>query len=209
MLLAFALAATGCQGGSRIYEGADFGITVLESATDANGNGVDDYTDILLGARKDAENRPTYRSVYHAGGYPPEDEGVCTDTVWRAFLHAGYELREMVHADIVAAPSAYPRVQGTPDKNIDFRRVPNLAVFFARNALSLTLDPYDIEAWMPGDIVVFQGGADHVAVISDRRNRQGIPYIIHNAGQRNREEDALLKWHRKSAITGHFRWPSE
>ena len=52
-----------------------FQITRVLSTVDKNGNGVDDYTDILLGAKKDAENHPKYSAAYYAGGYPPEDEG--------------------------------------------------------------------------------------------------------------------------------------
>ncbi|MGL4820200.1 MAG: DUF1287 domain-containing protein, partial [Bacilli bacterium] len=32
----------------------------------------------------------------------------------------------------------------------------------------------------PGDIVVWREGFQHVAIVSDRRTRGGIPYIIHN-----------------------------
>jgi len=39
-------------------------------------------------------------------------------------------------------------------------------------------------------------------MVSDRRNRDGVPYILHNMGQPNREEDALAKW----GISGHFRF---
>ena len=36
----------------------EFGLTYEVGAVDMNGNGLDDYTDLLLGARRDAENRP-------------------------------------------------------------------------------------------------------------------------------------------------------
>ena len=58
--------------------------------------------DIVQGARIDAENKPNYRSAYYAGGYPPDDEGVCTDVVWRALKNAGHTLKDMVDADITA-----------------------------------------------------------------------------------------------------------
>ncbi|MET7074872.1 hypothetical protein [Trueperella pyogenes] len=58
--LAVCLACTagGCGefGGEKIA--ADFGLHVLTASTDYNSNGVDDYTDFLLGARADAENHP-------------------------------------------------------------------------------------------------------------------------------------------------------
>lgn len=187
-------------GTKEYYSAEDFGIATVKSSKDKNDNGVDDYTDILLGAREDAENRPVYRSAYYKGGYPPEGEGVCTDVVWRALRNAGYNLKDMVDEDIAENTASYPRVEGSPDPNIDFRRVPNLKVFFERNALSLTLDTSKIEEWQPGDIVTY--GDSHIAMVSDRRNKDGKPFIIHNLGQYNREEDALTS----KVISGHFRF---
>jgi len=182
------------------YKASDFGITIVKSKIDYNKNGIDDYTDILLGARKDGQNHPKYKSVYYAGGYPPDNEGVCTDLVWRAFKNAGYSLKNMVDEDIARNIKSYPAVNGKPDTNIDFRRVPNLKVFFQRNAISLTLDPNDIKEWQPGDIVTY--GISHIAIVSDKRNKKGIAYIIHNAGQPIREENALTR----QKISGHFRF---
>lgn len=184
----------------KYYTAEDFGITTIKSETDYNNNGIDDYTDIMIGARKDAKNKPKYKSAYYEGGYPPDNEGVCTDLVWRAFANAGYSLKDMVDEDIKNNAEAYPRVNGKPDPNIDFRRVPNLKVFFERNTVSLTLDPYDIEHWQPGDIVTY--GTEHIAIISDKRNKKGIVYIIHNGGQPVREENALTR----HEISGHFRF---
>ena len=73
----------------RTYTAEHFGIETLQSPLDADGDGIDDYTDLMLGARQDAENHPAYDPGYFAGGYPPEDRGVCTDVVWRAFQNAG------------------------------------------------------------------------------------------------------------------------
>ncbi len=82
------------------YEAKDFQIPVLKSQTDKDQDGIDDYTDILLGARAEAKRKPIYHSTYYAGGYPTENEGVCTDVIWRAFQDAGYNLKEMVDTDI-------------------------------------------------------------------------------------------------------------
>jgi len=172
----------------------------VTSAVDFNANGVDDYTDLLQGAKIDAQNSPRYDARYWQGGYPPEDIGVCTDLVWRAFAHAGYDLKTMVDKDIAANTSLYPRVNGPPDPNIDFRRTINLAVFFKRHAQVLTTDTTQVEQWQPGDIVTF--GTWHSAMVSDRRTPEGRPYLLHNMGQRNREEDALEHWE----ISGHFRF---
>ena len=82
------------------YSSEDFGITVIKSDVDANNNGIDDYTDILEGARIDAYNHPVYDGRYWNLGYPPDNIGVCTDVIWRAFKHAGYNLRAMLDNDI-------------------------------------------------------------------------------------------------------------
>ena len=58
----------------RTYTAEDFGIQTVLSDEDFNENGVDDYTDILLGARADAKNHPTYNGAYYEGGYPPASE---------------------------------------------------------------------------------------------------------------------------------------
>ncbi len=186
------------------YTALDFNITTVYSSVDANNNGIDDYTDILLGARMDANNHPTYDGRYWSNGYPPDNIGVCTDVIWRAFKNAGYNLREMVDTDILRRNDEAYHIK-YPDSNIDFRRVGNLFVFFSSYAESKTLDINKIEEWQPGDIVIF-GEYQHIGIISDKRNRHGEPYVIHNSGQPLREEDILRKRAKKDPITGHFRW---
>ena len=187
-----------------IFYAEDFGISSIKSTTDFDHDGIDDYTDIMLGARQDAKNHPIYKSAYYAGGYPPDTEGVCTDVVWRAFKNAGYNLKDLIDEDIKNNVKAYPRVGGKPDPNIDFRRVPNLISFFSRNATLLSTDLAQIADWQPGDIVTFENR--HIGIISDKRNKNGVPYLIHNGGQKNREEDILEIYSLYSKISGHFRW---
>ena len=186
-----------------VYYAKDFGIEVLKSKNDEDGDGIDDYTDILEGAKLEAERKPRYKSEYYVGGYPPDDEGVCTDVIWRALKNAGYSLKDMVDEDIKNNVDKYPRVEGKPDPNIDFRRVPNLKVYFERNQISLTLDLNKIEEWQPGDIVAF--GKSHIGIISDKRNKQGIPFLLHNGGQPLREENILETYNNFEKITGHYR----
>lgn len=185
------------------YTAEHFGITTIKSNSDKDGDGIDDYTDILLGAKAEAERKPKYQSTYYAGGYPPETEGVCTDVIWRALNDAGYILKDMIDEDIAQNVEEYPRVEGKPDRNIDFRRVPNLKVYFERNHITLTNDLTQIAEWQPGDIVVF--GSRHVGIISEKRNKNGVPYLIHNGGQPNREEDILEIYNEFEPITGHYR----
>ncbi|WP_461206983.1 DUF1287 domain-containing protein [Clostridium sp. DL1XJH146] len=182
--------------------------------SDEDGDGINDMEDILQGARIDAENKPKYKSAYYNGGYPPDNEGVCTDVIWRAFENAGYNLKDLVDEDIANFTDDYPRVEGNPDPNIDFRRVKNLIPFFEKYAESLTTEiiPGDIDnlkEWQGGDIVIFTNPYDHIAIVSDKRTKDGVPYIIHNAGPYTKEEDALISWDEYiSDISYHFRWSS-
>lgn len=182
----------------KTYTAEHFGIKTVKSTMDFDKDGVDDYADIMLGARMDAKNHPKYDGSYWDGGYPPDSLGVCTDVIWRAFKNAGYSLKDMVDKDVEENLEAYSiKIQ---DKNIDFRRVNILKVFFSRHAQQLTLDTKQKEQWQPGDIVIFEDR--HIGIISDKRNKNGIPYLIHNAAQPRREEDSLTKM----GITGHYRF---
>lgn len=184
----------------KTYGAEAFGIETVQSSVDFNQNGINDYSDIMAGARKDAQNRPRYDGAYCVGGYPAENVGVCTDVVWRAFRNAGYSLKDMVDADIAADPARYPHIEKA-DPNIDFRRVTNLKIFFEKYAQVLTTDINAIEEWQPGDIVVF-GANKHIGIVSDRRNANGQPYILHNGGQYQREENYLPR----ATVTAHFRF---
>ncbi len=145
------------------------------------------------------ETRPKYKSAYYASGYPDDGYGTCVDVIGIALRDCGYDLQQRVDDDIRAHPERYDI--DVPDRNIDFRRVRNLRAYFAANAEVLTTDVHDIESWQAGDIVIF---ADHIGMISDRRNRNGIPYVIHHANplQQRYEEDILEKY---SDITLHCR----
>lgn len=183
------------------YYNSHFGITTYKSDVDYDGDGIDDQSDILKGVRAYIATKPQYKSAYYAGGYPTDGYGVCTDVVAQGFLNAGYDLMELVSADIAAAPEAYDI--STPDKNIDFRRVRNLRVFFERNATSLTTDVTDIDKWQGGDIIIFED--DHIGIISDKRNGNGVVFIIHHGSpwQAGYEQDILEG---REDIVGHYRW---
>ena len=74
------------------YSAQTLGIDELCSSHDENGNGIDDYHDLVAGARAYVESGPSYQSIYYAGGYPDDEHGVCTDVIWLAFAQAGYAL---------------------------------------------------------------------------------------------------------------------
>lgn len=175
-------------------------ISRYTASTDADGDGIDDQTDILEGARTYVETRPRYRSAYYASGHPDDGCGVCTDVVAQALLAAGYDLKTLMARDIARDPQAYSIAE--PDPAIDFRRVVNQRTFFERNAASLTCDIDDLTAWQGGDIAVF---SDHVGIVSNRRNADGIPYLIHHEGpfQLAYEDDGLSR--RVNDIVGHYR----
>lgn len=174
-------------------------IVAYVSQMDRDGDGVDDQTDILESVLSYIETEPLYQSKYYTSGYPDDGYGVCTDVVAFGLLGAGYDLQELVDEDIRNHPEDY--AIESPDKNIDFRRVRNLRVYFEHTAISLTTDPKEIEEWQGGDIVVFQ---NHIGVVSDRRNKNGVPYVIHHysPSQKRYEEDILEQ---RGDIVGHFR----
>ena len=178
------------------YDGV---IEQIHSAADEDRDGMDDQTDILEGALHYVSSRPKYKSRYYQTGYPDDGYGVCTDVVAYALRYAGYDLMALIEADIRANPNDYNIEE--PDIHIDFRRVRNLKVYFAHAALSLTTDVSAIEEWQGGDIVIFQ---NHIGIVSDRRNRDGVPYVIHHNGpwQKTYEQDILED---RDDIAGHYR----
>jgi len=136
---------------------------------------------------------------YYAGGRPPEkNTGVCTDVVADALKSLGYDLQEKIFVDIQRRPKAYT---DTPDKNINHRRAPNMAVYFAKHETSLPLDfEKNLATWEGGDIVVWK---NHVAIISEQKRKDGLPYVISNHGGGVMVSDILDTW--DSELIGHFR----
>ena len=183
----------------RKYDTEFFGIQPYVSQNDKDGDLIDDQTDILQSARQYTAQKPRYKSKYYADGYPSDGYGVCTDVVAQAMLGAGYDLMELVDEDIRQHQKEYDILE--PDKHIDFRRVKILKVYFKNTAQSLTTDIYDIESWHGGDIVIFK---KHIGIVSDKRNKKGIPFVIHHANpfQADYEEDILEIW---GKVEGHYR----
>lgn len=183
----------------------------IYTTSDMDNDGISDIEDILVWARKEIKNKTRYHSAYYSGWYPPESEWVCSDVIWRSLQEMWFDLKKEIDTDIWNNIEKYPRVEGKIDSNIDFRRVPNLNVFFQRNYLNLTTDiiPENLEnlkQWQAWDIVVFWKPKDHIAIISDKRNKNGVPYIIHNSAPYPREDDWLEYWNNEvSPIIGHYR----
>lgn len=182
----------------RKYTNADFNIETYKSSVDLDNDGIDDQTDILNNVRTYIATKPKYKSKYYDTGYPNDNYGVCTDVVAFGLKDAGYDLQKLVDQDIRENRSKY-NIK-TVDKNIDFRRVRNLKIYFDNYAISLSTSLDDISDWQGGDIVIFPS---HIGIVSDKRNKDGIPFLIHHANpyQRYYEEDVLKMY----KIEGHYR----
>lgn len=181
------------------YDNNYFNILTYKSNIDMDNDNVDDQTDILQNAKEYIKKRPKYKSKYYSTGYPNDEYGVCTDVIAISLLNSGYDLQELVYQDILQNKQNYDI--DTIDRNIDFRRVRNLNVYFKNNHISLTTDITKIDEWQGGDIVVFK---EHIGLISDKRNQNGIPFVIHHSNpfQIRYEEDILEN---RDDIIGHYR----
>ncbi|WP_333818255.1 DUF1287 domain-containing protein [Tabrizicola sp.] len=148
---------------------------------------------------------PAYAKLGFPGGDVPRDRGVCTDVVIRA-LRDGWDidLQLAVNRDMKADFAAYPALWGLKktDRNIDHRRVPNLATLFARVGAGVPLEEGPAP-FLPGDIVTWKlpGNLDHIGIVSDRLAADGTPLILHNIGRGAQEEDILFAY----PMTGHYR----
>ncbi len=161
-----------------------------------------------------AEERATHWVLYDAAyvrlAYPngdvAPDRGVCSDEVVRAYRLLGIDLQKLVHEDMKRAFDRYPMRWGltAPDRNIDHRRVPNLATYFTRHGRSLkpTDNGGDYQA---GDVVAWAlaDGRPHIGLVTERRSSDGKrPLVMHNIGLGPQIEDMLFGL----TITGHFRY---
>jgi len=180
---------------------------VLISSTHADFN-----SDITASLLERTTHDVTYDGSYLAIGYPngdvPENIGVCTDVIIRAYRGIGVDLQKLVHEDMRASFSEYPsnRIWGlnSTDKNIDHRRVPNLQTFLKRHGqeLVVTRDKAD---YAVGDIVTWMvnGNLPHIGMVVDKVSFfTGNPLVVHNIGRGPKLEDMIFNF----KITGHYRY---
>ncbi|MBF0197814.1 MAG: DUF1287 domain-containing protein [Planctomycetes bacterium] len=151
---------------------------------------------------------PAYVGLKYPNGDVPMDRGVCSDVVVRA-LRVAYnqDLQELIHLDMKKNFRSYPKKWGLKrtDRNIDHRRVLNIRTYLKRQGYSLSI-PGIYSAYQAGDIVTCKvGNLDHIAIISSKRNRENLPYIIHNIGSGAKEDDYL----QKLKITARFTYPKQ
>ena len=154
--------------------------------------------------------RVTYDPRYYAIDYPngdiPQDKGVCTDVIIRAYRKLGIDLQKEVHLDMKANFGKYPDHWGltTTDKNIDHRRVPNLMKFFERHGETIAISNQS-EDYAPGNIVCWNlgGGVTHIGIVANKKSRDGKrPLIVHNIGAGQVAQDCLFDY----KIIGHYRF---
>lgn len=183
----------------KVYTNKDFNIETYISKIDKDNDNIDDQTDILNNVKQYISKKPKYKSKYYETGYPNDEYGVCTDVVAFGLIKAGYDLMKLVNDDIIKNRNKYNI--NKVDKNIDFRRVRNLKVYFENNSISLTTDIKDIKEWQGGDIVLFE---KHIGIVSDKRNKNGVALVIHHANplQVSYEEDILES---NNKVIGHYR----
>jgi uncharacterized protein YijF (DUF1287 family) len=163
------------------------------AAHDRDGDGIPDALDFLIGAKKTVLNADAYTreaqdyiSLSYPMGDVPRTIGVCTDVIIRAARNAGIDLQKELHEDIRRARAAYPMVKGTGDPSIDQRRVGTLLPYFQRHweRHSARLDDPADPLW-PGDVIMMdtfpdRSGPDHIGILSDRLDAQGLPLVINN-----------------------------
>jgi uncharacterized protein YijF (DUF1287 family) len=168
-------------------------LTVGAAEHDRDNDGIPDPLDILIGAKKTVINADAYTpeaedyiSMSYPGGDVPRTIGVCTDVIIRSVRNAGVDLQKELHQDIAKSRASYPMVKGMGDPSIDQRRVGTLLPYFKRHWEQHTAaldDPND--PLRPGDIILMdtfpsRPGPDHIGILSDRVDDQGLPLVINN-----------------------------
>ena len=165
-------------------------LATARAAHDHDGDGIPDPLDVFIGAKKTVLNADAYTEGYMEMSYPmgdvPRNVGVCTDVIIRAVRNAGIDLQKELHDDIRRARGAYPMVKGNGNPVIDQRRVATLLPYFKRHwqqhGTKLD-DPTD--PWRPGDVIFMdtfpsKSGPDHIGIVSDTLDDEGLPMIINN-----------------------------
>lgn len=150
----------------------------------------------------------SYISIAYPNGDVPQNIGVCTDVIIRAYRKLGTDLQKLVHEDMKSNFSLYPskRIWGlnSTDTNIDHRRVPNLQAFFKRYGEDLKISNNKMD-YSVGDIVtwVLPGNLPHIGMVIDQVDPvSGNPMIVHNIGRGPKIDDMIFDY----KITGHYRY---
>ena len=152
---------------------------------------------------------PSYFSIPYPNGDIPEDRGVCTDVIIRAYRELGTDLQQLIHEDMSDNFDSYPNNWGLthPDPNIDHRRAPNLMTFFTRQNAELNIS-MNVVDHLPGDVICWDLGSGilHIGIVSATKAKGTDRYlIVHNIGAGQVLEDVLFEY----TIIGHYRYSVE
>lgn len=129
-------------------------------------------TGLTAAARARTTHEVTYDGSYLALIYPmgdvPNNIGVCTDLIVRAYRSVGVDLQQFVHEDMAANFDSYPNRWGLrrPDHNIDHRRVPNLQAFLRRHGETLEIST-NASDYKVGELVTWMlpGNLPHIGLV--------------------------------------------
>ena len=146
----------------------------------------------------------SYRRIDYPNGDVPENIGVCTDVIIRAYRSINIDLQVLIHEDMVKNKSIYQkrRTTKTLDRSIDHRRCPNMRTFLERQGARVTVTRNGSD-YEPGDIVFWDIAAGHVGMVVDTKVAGTDRYeVVHNIGWGPYQNDFLFE----AEIVDHFRW---
>ena len=163
---------------------------------------------ILSHAKWQATQDVTYDGSYRIIGYPngdvPDNIGVCTDVVIRAYRAVDVDLQTLIHEDVQTDLGYYYPIlskRGTAkaDANIDHRRVHIIRKFLNKNYPESKIK--NSEPYLPGDVIVWDNW--HIGILIDEK----IPgtdryYAVHNMGSGPQKEDIYYDEY----DLDHYRW---
>jgi uncharacterized protein YijF (DUF1287 family) len=166
------------------------------------------FAELCRYAYEQTLQKVTYDGSYYIIPYPngdvPENIGVCTDVIIRAYRKTGYDLQKLIHEDMKIAHADYNKRRKTEklDPNIDHRRTPNMQTFFKRQGAELPISN-NARDYKPGDIVFWDVAYGHVGFVVNYKTHDKQRYmVVHNIGAGPQLEDFLFG----AKITGHYRW---
>lgn len=163
---------------------------------------------LVIAALERTQHAVNYDGRYLKLNYPngdvPDNIGVCTDVIIRAYRNLNIDLQKDVHEDMQANFKSYPKLWGlkNTDKNIDHRRVPNLQALFKRKGVVLPVST-DGSKYKAGELVTWMlpGNLPHIGIVTDKKSSDGKrPLIVHNIGAGPKLEDMLFKY----PVTGRY-----
>ncbi len=158
-------------------------------------------------SKQQVRYEPAYVVLAYPGGDVPAETGVCTDVVIRSYRALGLDLQKLVHEDMRANFSKYPKKWGLSrtDRNIDHRRVPNLQRYFERKGAALPITE-EARNYLPGDVVAWDlngKGLTHIGIVVPAPEGEAEGgWIVHNIGYGPALEQRLFAW----KILGHYRF---